>query len=155
MTPILIEQLADHCTGLFAARPTRRVGVSPSYYYVGLGVLAVLMLVAGIKAYRMWEELHDVAEPDSPADLLEAFEEAHAAGELDDQEFERVRQRLAGPAAVAVRPRRHCLPTTTAPSRDDAAATRVGQYHARRCNIASITRAQRFSCFHALDFREA
>jgi hypothetical protein len=96
--PILIRQLADHCAGLFAAMPARRVGVSPSYYYVGLGVLVVLMLVAGIKAYRMWEELHDVAEPDSPADLLETFEEAHAAGELDDQEFERVRQRLAGPA---------------------------------------------------------
>jgi hypothetical protein len=99
VTPILIRKLADHCTGLLSAAPVRRVGVSPSYYYVGLGVLVVLMLVAGIKAYRMWEELHDVAEPDLPADLLETFKEAHAAGELDDQEFERVRQRLAGPAA--------------------------------------------------------
>jgi hypothetical protein len=101
VTPILIRQLADHCTGLFAAAPARRVGVSPSYYYVGLVVLVVLMLVALFKAYRMWEEIHDVAEPDTPADLLETFEEAHAAGELDDQEFERVRQRLAGPVAGA------------------------------------------------------
>jgi hypothetical protein len=99
VTPILMRQVADHCAGLFAAAPVRRIGVSPSYYYVGLGVLVVLMLVAGIKAYRMWEELHDVAEPDSPLDLLESFEEAHAAGELDDQEFERVRKRLAGPVA--------------------------------------------------------
>ena len=66
-------------------------------YYVGLGILVVLMVVAIVKAYRMWEELHDVEEPDSPTDLLESFEEAHAAGELDDEEFERVRQRLAGP----------------------------------------------------------
>jgi uncharacterized membrane protein len=101
VAPILIRQLAAHSIGLFAAAPARRVGVSLSYYYVGLGVLAVLMLIAGIKAYRMWEELHDVAEPDSPADLLETFQEAHAAGELDDQEFERVRHRLAGPAASA------------------------------------------------------
>jgi hypothetical protein len=101
VTPISIKQWADHCAGLVAAVPIRRVGVSPSYYYVGLGVLVVLMLVAGIKAYRMWEEIHDVAAPDSPADLLETFEEAHAAGELDDLEFERVRQRLAGPAAGA------------------------------------------------------
>ena len=45
----------------------------------------------------MWEEIHDVEEPDSPTDLLESFEEAHAAGELDDEEFERVRRRLVGP----------------------------------------------------------
>jgi hypothetical protein len=101
VTPILIRQLADHCASMFAAAPVRRIGVSPSYYYVGLGVLVVLMLVAGIKAFRMWEELHDVAEPDSPTDLLGTFEEAHAAGELDDEEFERVRQRLAGPSAGA------------------------------------------------------
>jgi len=83
---------------MLAAVAVRRFGVSASYYYVGLGVLGVLMLVAGIKAYRMWEEIHDVPEPDLPTDLLETFEEAHAAGELDDEEFERVRQRLLGPA---------------------------------------------------------
>jgi hypothetical protein len=96
--PILIRILTDHCIGLFAAAPARRVGVSPFYYYVGLGVLVFLMLIAGIKAYRMWEELHDVADPDLPTDLLETFQEAHAAGELDDHEFERVRQRLLGQA---------------------------------------------------------
>jgi uncharacterized membrane protein len=65
-------------------------------YYVGLAVLVVLMLVALIQAYRMWEEIHEVEEPDTPDDLLETFEEAHAAGELDDEEFERVRRRLSG-----------------------------------------------------------
>jgi len=68
--------------------------LGPAYYW-GLGILAVLMVVALVKAYQMWEELHDVEEPDSPADLLESFEEAHSAGELDDEEFERVRRRLA------------------------------------------------------------
>jgi hypothetical protein len=69
--------------------------VSPWQYYAGLTILTVLLVVALVKAYRMWEEIHDVEEPDSPTDLLETFEEAHAAGELDDEEFERVRRRLA------------------------------------------------------------
>lgn len=56
------------------------------------------MVVALVKAYQMWEELHDVEEPDSPTDLLESFEEARATGDLDDEEFERIRRRLAGPA---------------------------------------------------------
>jgi hypothetical protein len=80
---------------LFAAAPIPWLKWSPPYY-LGLGILVVLMVVALVKAYRMWEELHDVEEPDSPTELLESFEEAHAAGELDDEEFERVRRRLAG-----------------------------------------------------------
>ncbi|HEX3450448.1 MAG TPA: hypothetical protein VHS97_19490, partial [Isosphaeraceae bacterium] len=77
--------------------------------------------VAGIKAYRMWEELHDVAEPDLPADLLETFKEAHAAGELDDQEFERVRQRLAGPAAGGAPAMPEIRPKPDATTESDAA----------------------------------
>ena len=83
--------------GLLAAAPRQGLSFS-AWYYVGLGILVVLMLIALVKAYQVWEEIHDVEEPDSPIDLLEAFEEAHAAGELDDEEFERVRRRLAGPA---------------------------------------------------------
>ena len=59
-------------------------------YYIGLAILVVLMLFAFVKAYRTWEEIHEVEDPDRPEDLLETFEEAHAAGELDDEEFERV-----------------------------------------------------------------
>jgi hypothetical protein len=83
---------------LLAAAPLPWLNWSPPYY-LGLGILAVLMVVAVVKAYQMWEEIHEVDEPDSPTDLLESFEEAHAAGELDDEEFERVRRRLAGPPA--------------------------------------------------------
>ncbi len=81
---------------LLAAARFPGLKLSPPYY-LGLGILVALMVVALVKAYRMWEELHDVEEPDSPTDLLASFEEAHDAGELDDEEFERVRQRLAGP----------------------------------------------------------
>jgi uncharacterized membrane protein len=78
------------------ARPFQIGDIGPSYY-VGLAILVVLVVVALVKAFQMWEEIHDVEEPDSPTDLLESFEEAHAAGELDDEEFERVRRRLASP----------------------------------------------------------
>ena len=48
-----------------------------------------------IAAYRTWEEISDVEEPDSPADLLESFEQAHQEGELDQQELDRVRTLLS------------------------------------------------------------
>jgi hypothetical protein len=47
-----------------------------------------------IAAYRTWEEIHDVEEPDSPVDLLETFRQAHAQGEIDDHELDRVRRLL-------------------------------------------------------------
>ena len=65
-------------------------------YYVGLAVLVVLLVVSLVTAYRVWVEIHDVEEPDSPGDLLQSFELAHAAGALDDEEFRRVRWQLAG-----------------------------------------------------------
>jgi uncharacterized membrane protein len=98
MPTLLNTEWTDGRIGVVAAIPLRGVSVSPTYYYVGLGLLAVLMVFALVKAYRVWEEIHDVEEPDSPADLLESFEEAHAAGELDDEEFERVRRQLTDPA---------------------------------------------------------
>jgi hypothetical protein len=70
-------------------------------YYIGLALLVAVALVALYKAYRVWEEIHDVEEPDSPADLLQSFSQAHAAGELDDDEFDRVRRRLESDAASA------------------------------------------------------
>jgi hypothetical protein len=85
--------------GFLAFLPLRGLNVSPIYYYVGLGLLFVALLFAVVKAYRVWEEIHDVEDPDSPADLLDAFKDAHAAGELDDAEFARVRERLSSPPA--------------------------------------------------------
>jgi uncharacterized membrane protein len=97
MFPFLNPAWTNSPINVIAAAQLRGLSVSPVYYYVGLGFLVVLLVVALVKAYRVWEEIHDVEEPDSPADLLESFEEAHAAGELDDEEFERVRQRLKEP----------------------------------------------------------
>jgi hypothetical protein len=63
-------------------------------YYVGLALLVVVLVAALISVYRVWGEIHEDEEPDSPADLLKSFEQAHAAGVLDKEELDRVRRRL-------------------------------------------------------------
>ncbi|MGP0063818.1 MAG: hypothetical protein ACLQGP_09500 [Isosphaeraceae bacterium] len=91
-------------------------------YYVGLVLLSIIMIALLVKAYRVWEELHDVEEPDSPADLLDSFEQAHSEGELDAQELDRLRKvLLEGQGASGVR--------TLAPPgpRPKAATSRVSQ----------------------------
>lgn len=63
-------------------------------YYLGLALLTILVVVLLVYAYRVWEEIHEDIESDTPGDLLDTFEEAHAAGELDQEELSRVRQLL-------------------------------------------------------------
>jgi uncharacterized membrane protein len=94
----MIEITAWALTG-----PLRSLKISPQYYYVGLALLIVMIVIALVKAYRVWEEIRDVEEPDSPADLLQSFEEARAAGELNEEEMERVRQQLARSAMPAAK----------------------------------------------------
>lgn len=65
-----------------------------TWYNVGLIVVLLSLLIVGTVAYRAWHEAHEDIEPVSPEDLLASFEEARAAGELDDEEYERVRQRI-------------------------------------------------------------
>jgi hypothetical protein len=63
-------------------------------YYLKAALLLIAVIVSLVAAYRVWEELHDVEEPDSPDDLLASFEQARAEGALNDQELDRVRQQL-------------------------------------------------------------
>jgi hypothetical protein len=77
--------------GLWAAAAVQ-TGTS---YYIGLAVLIAILIGVLIWAYRTWAEINDVEEPDSPAELLESFEQAHEEGELDAQELERVRRLLS------------------------------------------------------------
>ncbi len=60
-------------------------------YYVGLAIIVAIMIGTIIAFYRTWAEIHEDTEPDSPQELFEAFREAHAAGQIDDRELERVR----------------------------------------------------------------
>jgi hypothetical protein len=78
---------------------TLQIDYGTPAYWIGLGLLVAVLLVALIKGYREWQEIHDVEEPDSPDDLLRSFREAHAMGELDDDEFQRVERRLSSSSA--------------------------------------------------------
>ncbi len=52
------------------------------------------LVVASLSAYRLWNETHEDLEPATTDELLAPFDGAHAAGELDDEEYERLRQQL-------------------------------------------------------------
>jgi hypothetical protein len=58
----------------------------------------------GVIAHRAWAEAHEDVEPVSTEDLLASFEEARAAGEIDDEEYERVRKRLSEGGSRPQRP---------------------------------------------------
>ncbi len=92
--------LLDSCIA-FAELPSRE---SLRTKYIPLALLTVLLAALLWKAVRVWSEIHDVEEPDSPTDLLASFEQAHATGELDDAEFARVRAQFGGPARSALPP---------------------------------------------------
>jgi hypothetical protein len=62
--------------------------------YVPLVLLALLLVVLLTKAVRTWQEIHEVLEPATPSELLATLEDAHIAGELDDDEIAKVRQQL-------------------------------------------------------------
>ncbi|WP_337175480.1 hypothetical protein [Paludisphaera sp.] len=66
----------------------------PQYYYVGLAALVAAMIWGAILAYRSWEEATEDLDPATKDDLLEAFRQARLDGELDDQEYDRVRRRI-------------------------------------------------------------
>ena len=51
-----------------------------TWYYLGLAVVVVVLVITLISLYRTWEEVHDVEEPDSPADLLEFVREGACEG---------------------------------------------------------------------------
>lgn len=65
------------------------------HYYAGLAVVVGVTMFAIVVFYREWQEMHDVEEPDEPRDLLDSFVQAHANGELDADELERVRRLLS------------------------------------------------------------
>jgi hypothetical protein len=61
---------------------------------VPLALFVVILAVLLTKGVRIWQEIHEVEEPATPEELLASLEDAHVAGELDDDEIARVRQQL-------------------------------------------------------------
>jgi hypothetical protein len=65
-----------------------------AWYNIGLVVVVAALIVAGIMAYRVYGEVNEDVDPASPEEVLAAFEQARAEGELDEEEYERVRRRF-------------------------------------------------------------
>jgi hypothetical protein len=68
---------------------------SETLNYIGLATFLIAGLIVGWIAWNAWEEAHEVIEPAETDELMEAFEQARAEGELDDQEFKRIKGMLA------------------------------------------------------------
>ena len=65
-----------------------------TWYNLGLAVVLVAVVVAAILGYRAWQEAHEDVEPATSEELLAAFDEARASGDLDKEEYERIRERI-------------------------------------------------------------
>ena len=65
-----------------------------SLYNIGLVLVVLSLVVTSILAYRVWGEMHEDIEPATSDELLAPFDGARAAGEIDDEEYERLRQRI-------------------------------------------------------------
>jgi hypothetical protein len=88
--------------------------------YLPVILLVLVMLVGVPAAYRLWREAHhEDEEPATDDERLSQLERAYYAGQMNEDEFRRIRELLGRPrsAAVPTRPRR--APETTTPSRDD------------------------------------
>ncbi len=73
----------------------RLQAISPAVWYnLGLIVVLVATVVMIVVAYRAWAEAHEDVEPVSASELLASFEQARADGELDEEEYRRVRDRI-------------------------------------------------------------
>jgi hypothetical protein len=101
-------------TAVRVAGPVIAAAAMGRWYYVGLAVIVAILVGTLIAAYRTWQEIHDVEEPATPADLLESFAQAHAEGELDATEFDRVRRLLASDKGHDAAPSSNSRPTLPA-----------------------------------------
>ncbi|MHC5538615.1 hypothetical protein ACYOEI_10365 [Singulisphaera rosea] len=63
--------------------------------YLPAVLLLVAVIVAVVMAYRMWDEMREDYSPATDLEVLSEIEQAHAAGEMDEAEFRRVREILA------------------------------------------------------------
>ena len=65
-----------------------------SKYNVGLVLLLVALTAVSWWGYRVWHEINVDLKPASTDELLESFHQARAEGELDEEEYSRVRTRI-------------------------------------------------------------
>src|SRR4051812_42997951 len=69
--------------------------ISPAAWYnIGLATILVVGTIVFVWAYRVWSEVNEKDDPATTEELMDALEEARAAGELNEEEYARVRERV-------------------------------------------------------------
>jgi len=89
--------------------PSRGFGVllgtisARAWYNIGLAVVLLVMALACYWAYQMWMEVNEEVDPATADELMASFDQARAAGELDDEEYAKVRKRIEQTGAAGSR----------------------------------------------------
>jgi uncharacterized membrane protein len=74
-----------------------------AWYNIGLGVVLLVLAVAFYWAYQMWSEVNEEVDPATADELMASFDQARAAGELNDEEYAEVRRRIEQPGSAGPR----------------------------------------------------
>jgi uncharacterized membrane protein len=65
-----------------------------AWYNIGLAVVLLVLALAFYWAYQMWKEVNEEVDPATTDELMASFDQARAAGELDDEEYAKIRKRI-------------------------------------------------------------
>jgi hypothetical protein len=65
-----------------------------AWYNIGLAVVLLSLALAFYWAYQVWTEVNEEVDPATADELMASFDQARAAGELDDEEYAKVRKRI-------------------------------------------------------------
>jgi hypothetical protein len=74
-----------------------------AWYNIGLAVVLLSMAVAFYWAYQMWTEVNEEVDPATAEELMASFDQARAAGELEDEEYAKVRKRIEQTGSAGTR----------------------------------------------------
>ena len=87
-----LVQAIEALDTLFAANPPPKPPPQPTV--LGTIIIVVALFVALVVGWWNWREANEEISSESPEEILASFEEAHEAGELDDEEMKRLRAKL-------------------------------------------------------------
>jgi hypothetical protein len=78
-----------------------------AWYNIGLVVVLLVLVLACYWAYQMWLEMNEEVDPATTEELMASFDRARIAGELDEEEYAKVRKRIeeagqTGPGAAEI-----------------------------------------------------
>lgn len=89
--------------------------------YLPVILLVLVMLIGVPAAYRLWREAHqEDEEPASKDERLSQLERAYCAGQMNEEEFRRIRELLGSPKPATEPKRPRVAPEPSTPIRNEA-----------------------------------